>query len=85
MMTEQGVNERFKNAFMHFNEYYKYRFSFVGQKDGFKIRADIGGTPNDIYRERVMAMDTRVFGSCENWTYILVTSAGDTQFEKLND
>ena len=50
--------EKYKDVSFKFLSYYKFTFTYHGfTSDGEEVRIDVGGTANDIYRERVSADD----------------------------
>ena len=56
--------EKYKGVNFKFLSYYKFTFTYHGfTSDGEEVRIGVGGTANDIYRERVSADD--VYGIVE--------------------
>ena len=56
--------EKYKDVSFKFLSYYKFTFTYHGfTSDGEEVKIGIGGTANDIYRERVSADD--VYGIVE--------------------
>ena len=56
--------EKYKDVSFKFLSYYKFTFTYRGfTSDGEEVRIGVGGTANDIYRERVSADD--VYGIVE--------------------
>ena len=56
--------EKYKDVSFKFLSYYKFTFTYRGfTSDGEEVKIGVGGTANDIYRERVSADD--VYGIVE--------------------
>jgi len=49
-ITLEEVYEKYNDIPVFFSSYYKYSFTFTGEKDGVKITATCGGDSGDIYR-----------------------------------
>ena len=52
-MTRQELDDRYGKVKVSFEEYYKFVFTFVGESDGDRIVAHVGGDAGEIYREQV--------------------------------
>lgn len=50
---DKTLHEKLLDAEMKFVGYYKYYFSFEGEKDGWRLLGSIGGNKDDIYKIRV--------------------------------
>ena len=56
--------EKYKDVSFKFLSYYKFTFTYHGfTSDGEEVKIGVGGTANDIYRERVSVDD--VYGIVE--------------------
>ena len=71
MLTEQEVNELFKNATVKFGHYYKYIFTF-----------DYGGDTDDIYRYKVDVNKEKPFYRVDSWYRVYITKNGKCVFEE---
>jgi hypothetical protein len=69
--TEEEVNEKFKDAMVTFDSYYKYTFSFRGYKDQYIIETTFGGDSSDIYRYDVDNMPVN-FEEVNNWSNVWI-------------
>ncbi len=50
--------EKYKDVSFKFLSYYKFTFTYHGfTSDGEEVKIGVGGTANEIYRERVSADD----------------------------
>ena len=54
-MTKEEVLKEYGDVPLKFSSYYKYSFSFYGEKNGATIYATIGGNADDIYRFELCA------------------------------
>lgn len=84
-MTKDEVINKFSEVELSFDYYYKYSFTFVGSKDGFKISASFGGNHEEIYKSEVDANDKATLGD-ENkwswmWNHIRITKDNEEVFE----
>jgi hypothetical protein len=52
-MGRQELEERYGKVKVVSNHYYKYTFTFIGESDGDKITACVGGDADEIYKEEV--------------------------------
>ena len=51
--------EKYKGVAFKFLSYYKFTFTYHGfTSDGEEVRVDVGGTAEDIYKEKVCVNDT---------------------------
>ena len=72
-MSKQGIKseefyEKYKDVKFKFLSYYKFTFTYRGfTDDGEEVKVGIGGTAEDIYRERVNIDD--VYGIVELQPY----------------
>ena len=84
MMTLEQVNNKFKDAKVKFNSYYKYTFNFVGEtEDGFKLICGAGGDASDIYRFSVDNTTEMSFRNADEWSRVTIKdSNGEIVFNE---
>jgi hypothetical protein len=81
MLTEQEVNEKYADFPLKFSSYYKYAFTFSGERYGVKITASTGGDSNGIYKFSVKADEERPFGEVDDWRSIHIYIGGEHVFD----
>lgn len=84
MMTDTEVAELFEDTPLMFDSYYKYSFTFCGEKDGYKIVTSFGGNSYDIYRYDVSRDVVKYFSHPYEWSFVSITKDGEKVFELLN-
>ncbi|OYU82651.1 MAG: hypothetical protein CFE24_15015 [Flavobacterium sp. BFFFF2] len=54
-LTEEQLFEKYGKVKMKFSYYYKYAFHFTGKKGKLDVFAMVGGNPDEIYRQQIVA------------------------------
>jgi len=49
-MTREEALEFFKGVILTFDMYYKYKFTYSGEKEGKRVMVTYGGDSSEIYR-----------------------------------
>lgn len=82
MLTAQEATEKYGDIPLKFSRYYKYVFSFFGERGDIHIHADFGGSSDDIYRYEIDADAPKYLADIEaNWHSVNITDAGDKVFD----
>lgn len=72
IISKDDVVEKFGDLKLKFHSYYKYSFTYVGERDGYKVSVSYGGNHHDIYRHEVKADDVVELGDPTQWVYVSV-------------
>lgn len=73
-ISKQQFEEIFKKATVTFSSYYKYTFYYVGEYNGYILKASYGRDSSDIYKHNV---DTKPVSLVNGlWTEIEITKDG---------
>lgn len=82
MLTAQEATEKYGDIPLKFSRYYKYVFSFCGERGDVHIHAAFGGNSGDIYRYEVDADAPQNLADIEaNWHSVTITDAGEKVFD----
>ena len=85
-LSEEQVNELFKDCQLQFSSYYKYSFSFAGSlpEKNLTISVSYGGDSYDIYRYEVTRNKLVPFEGCSKWNYVQVQEGTEDIFSYSN-
>jgi hypothetical protein len=75
-MTREEFYKKYAGVEFKLDSYFKYVFTFIGKYDGVYIYVNVGGNPDEIYRQEFYADSTETIGSLQPFS----GSCGEDKF-----